>query len=127
MIGGEGMIKSVVGVKIYSVWTDMLKRLVPGGRTHRLSVVAGGMLQVAFEIAREKEKKDAKAKKQVLIFEQACECEDDSGLHPLIGETEALFKASGVGFGRASRKGAGYSIAEEAVQQFQHWDEMPWE
>lgn len=31
------MIKDVAGVKMYSVWTGMLKLLVPGGRTHRLS------------------------------------------------------------------------------------------
>lgn len=59
------MIKEVVGSKTYSVWTDMLKRLVPGGRTHRLSIVAAGMLQVAYEIAGEKEKSNVKAKKFV--------------------------------------------------------------
>jgi hypothetical protein len=121
------MIKNVVGTRTYSVWTDTLKRLVPGGRTHRLSVVVGGMLQVAYEIAREKEKKNAPAKKLVLIFEQASECEDDAGLLPLIRETEKLFEDAGARFGRANRKGDAYSIAEEAVQQFLHWDEMPWE
>lgn len=48
------MIKDVVGVKIYNVWIDMLKRLVPNGRTHRLSVVVGGMLQFTYEVASEK-------------------------------------------------------------------------
>lgn len=120
------MIRHVVGAKTYSVWTDMLKRLVPEGRTHRLSVVVAGMLQVAYGTALEKEK-NAKAKKLVLLFDQACEGEDDSGMLPLIRETEKLFEDAGARFGRANRKGDAYSIAEEAVQQFLHWDEMPWE
>lgn len=121
------MIKDVVGAKTYSAWTDILKRLVPGGRTHRLSVVVGGMLQMAFEIAREKEKKSAKARKLVEVFERACEYEDASELAPLIALAEKLFSDAGVRFRRANRRGEGYSIAEEAVQQFLHWDQMPWE
>jgi len=33
------MVKSVVGAKTYSVWLDLLRCLVPHGRTHRLSVL----------------------------------------------------------------------------------------
>ena len=105
----------------------MLKRLVPGGRTHRLSVVAASMLQIAYEMALEKEKTNAKAKRVAEIFANACECEEESEMAPLINLTEKLFKDAGVSFGRANRKGVGYSIAEEAVQQFLHWDDMPWE
>jgi hypothetical protein len=39
------MVKSVVGTKAYNVWLDMLRCLVPHGRTHRLSVLVAGMLQ----------------------------------------------------------------------------------
>ena len=49
------MIKAVVGVKVYDVWVDMIRRLVPGGRTHRISVVVAGMLQYALEISHEKD------------------------------------------------------------------------
>ena len=48
-------IKTVVGAKVYAVWLEMLRRLVPYGRTHRLSVLIASMLQVAVEIANEKE------------------------------------------------------------------------
>ena len=36
-------LQDVVGKETYSVWVDMLRTLVPGGRTHRVSVVVAGM------------------------------------------------------------------------------------
>jgi len=44
-------LQDVVGKEIYSVWVEMLRALVPGGRTHRLSVVVAGMLHYALEQA----------------------------------------------------------------------------
>lgn len=121
------MIKDVVGSKTYSVWTDMLKRLVPGGRTHRLSIVAAGMLQVAYEIAGEKEESNTKAKKLAELIENAFEEDEEDGIGHLVSLAEELFKDAGVSFRRANRRGQGYSIAEEAAQQFLHWEDMPWE
>ena len=40
-------LKNVVGNETYTVWVDMLKTLVPHGRTHRLSVVVASMLAYA--------------------------------------------------------------------------------
>jgi ribosomal protein L22 len=121
------MIKDVVGSKNYNVWLEMLKRLVPYGRTHRLSVVVASMLQVTYEIAQEKEELNAKARKLSSIFESANEQDEENGLEPLLKITEQVFKDAGVGFKRVNRKGRGYSIAEEAVYQFLNWDAMPWE
>lgn len=120
------MIKDAVGSKTYSVWTDMLKRLVPGGRTHRLSIVAAGMLQVAYEIAGEKAKSNAKAKKLSELIENAFEGEED-GIERLTSLAEELFRDAGVSSKRANQRGQGYSIAEDAAQQFLHWEDMPWE
>jgi len=121
--GVAEMIKEVVGSKTYSVWTDMLKRLVPGGRTHRLSIIAAGMLQVAYEIAGEKEGSNTKAKKLVEVVENTFEGDEEE----LTGLAEELFRDAGVNFRRTNRQGQGYSIAEDAVQQYLHWDDMPWE
>lgn len=121
------MIKEAVGAKMYSVWTDMLKRLVPDGRTHRLSVVAAGMLQVAYEIAGEKEKSNAKARKLAEIMQEALEGDPDEGLAQLTALTEELFKDAKVGSKRASRQGQAYSIAGDAALQFLPWEDMPWE
>ena len=121
------MIKDVVGSKNYSVWLEMLKRLVPYGRTHRLSVVVASMLQVAYEIAQEREESNAKARQLSSIFESASEHDEENGIEPLLKITEQVFKDAGVGFKRVNRKGQGYSIAEEAIHQFLNWDAMPWE
>ena len=121
------MIKDVVGSKNYNVWLEMLKRLIPYGRTHRLSVVVASMLQVTYEIAQEKEELNAKARQLSSIFESANEQDEENGIEPLLKITEQVFKDAGVGFKRVNRKGRGYSIAEEAVYQFLNWDAMPWE
>src|SRR3989304_1375386 len=121
------MIRDVVGSKNYSVWLELLRRIVPDGRTHRLSVVVAGILQVAYELAQEKEESNAKARQLFSIFECACEHDEENGIEPLLKITEQIFKDAGVGFKRVNRKGEGYSIAEEAVYQFLNWDAMPWE
>lgn len=121
------MIRNVVGSKNYSVWLEMLRRIVPSGRTHRLSVVVASMLQIAYEIAQEREESNAKARRLSSIFESACEHDEENGIEPLLKITEQLFKDAGVGFRRVNRRGQGYSIAEEAVYQFLNWDAMPWE
>lgn len=121
------MIKDVVGSKNYSVWLEMLKRLVPYGRTHRISVVVASMLQVAYEIAQEKAESNAKANQLSSIFESTSEHDEENGIEPLLKITEQLFKDAGVGSKRANRKGSAYSVAEEAVHQFLNWDAMPWE
>ncbi len=51
---GKDSLKEIVGDKVYSVWVDMLRRLVPEGRTHRLAPTIAAMLQYALEVADEK-------------------------------------------------------------------------
>lgn len=119
------MIKEVVGAKVYNVWLDMIRRLVPGGRTHRLSVVIAGMLQYALEISHEKE--SSKAKKLSNLFESVFEYCDEDDIDPAIEITEKLFKDAGVNYNRTSSRGDSYSIAEDAVREFLAWENMPWE
>ena len=121
------MIKDVVGSRNYSVWMEMLKRLVPNGRTHRLSVVVASMLQVAYEIAQEKEESNAKARQLSSIFESAFEHDEENEIGPLLKITEQVFQDAGVAFKRVNRKGQRYSIAEGAVYEFLNWHAMPWE
>jgi|GEM_PF-7033049 len=44
-------LREIVGQDVYDVWVTMLKELVPGGRTHRLSVLVASMLAYAASIA----------------------------------------------------------------------------
>ena len=118
-------IKTVVGAKVYAVWLEMLRRLVPYGRTHRLSVLIASMLQVAVEIANEKEQSSAKARELVEAIDLVYE--DEDGEREILRMIEELFKDAGVKFKRVSSRGERYSIAEDALYQFIHWEDMPWE
>src|SRR3989337_2039494 len=100
----DEMIRDVVGSKNYNVWMEMLRRLVPHGRTHRLSVVVASMLQVAYEIAQDKEGSNSKARQLFSIFESAYEHDDENGIKPLLEITEQVFKDAKVGFKRVNRK-----------------------
>jgi hypothetical protein len=121
------MIRDVVGSKNYNVWVEMLKRLVPYGRTHRLSVVVAGILQVTHNIAQEKEGSSEKVRKLSAIFRGAYEHDEENGIEPLLKVTEQLFKDAGVRCERVNSRGNGYSIAKEAVNEFLNWEAMPWE
>jgi hypothetical protein len=132
MIGSENMkgtfmMKEVVGAKIYKVWLDMLKSLVPHGRTHRLSVLVAGMLQYAQEVAYKKAESNSKARKLAESFESAFESSDEEYLDKIIEIVENLFEDAGVRYKRKNRKGEPYSIAEEAAYEFLNWENMPWE
>jgi len=121
------MMKAVVGAKIYNVWLDMLKSLVPHGRTHRLSVMVAGMLQYAQEVAYKKAESNSKAKKLAESFESAFESSDEEYLDKIIEIAEKLFEDAGVHYKKKNRKGKSYSIAEEAAYEFLNWGNMPWE
>ncbi len=121
------MMKAVVGARIYNVWLDMLKSLVPHGRTHRLSVMVAGMLQYAQEVAYKKAESNSKAKKLAESFESAFESSDEECLDKIIEIAEKLFEDAGVRYKRKNRKGESYSIAEEAAYEFLNWENMPWE
>lgn len=49
--GTASPLKEVVGNEVYNVWLKMHKKLVPDGRTHRLSVLVASMLAYASSIA----------------------------------------------------------------------------
>jgi len=121
------MIKGVTGPKVYGVRVDMLKRLVPYGRTHRLSVLVAGMLQYAYEVAHQKAGSNSRTRKIAEIFDNAFESSDDEAFKKVVEIAEGLFHDAGVRYQRRNRRGDVYSIAEEAAREFLSWDSMPWE
>lgn len=128
MTEGSGeSLRAIVGERVYSVWVDMLRRLVPDGRTHRLAPMIAAMLQYASRISREKHGEGAGrgTAAHALYCSEGASYEE--GRDVLLPVVERLLKDSGVRYKRTSSRGEGYSIAEEAVREYLNWYNMPWE
>lgn len=123
----QGNLKAIVGDKVYSVWVDMLHRLAPDGRTHRLAPIIASMLQYASEVAYEKygsDPEEGSAAYSLIVSEEA---DYDEAVDLLLPIVERLLKDSQVKSKRKSARGIEYSIAESAIQEFVNWYNMPWE
>ena len=124
----KATLESVVGASTYRVWVDMLKRLVPGGRTHRLAPLVAGMLQYATERAYERSRGAPKERSVAAALLNAREHEEDGPPAGDLSElVERLFRDAGVKSSRADRRGERYSLVDAAIQEFVRWDSMPWE
>ncbi len=120
-------LKQIVGQTTYSVWVDMLRQLVPEGRTHRLAPLVAGMVQHATKIVYEKygDEPEEGSVAQVLLL--AIEAYDPSETEDLSELVAQLFDDANVGYERTSSRGDDYSIVESAIYEFIHWYDMPWE
>ncbi|MFQ5584045.1 MAG: hypothetical protein ACE5GL_06380 [Calditrichia bacterium] len=121
------MIKEVVGENVYNAWTGMLSVLVPQGRTHRLSVVIAGMLKYSSKIAYEKCDANPQAAELSKIFNSGYDNYVNGDIKEILAITEGLLEDAGIEYHRFNSRGVEYSIAEEAVREFLHWEDMPWE
>jgi len=117
-------LQDVVGKETYSVWVEMLHILVPGGRTHRLSVVVAGMLQYALEVADSDAEEPSVAKSLIDSAETSDPDEIKSRLHDVVSR---LFKDAGVTYERTAKSGEHYSIADEVYDEFSRWFDYPWD
>jgi hypothetical protein len=122
----EPSLRSVVGDKTYAVWLDMLKTLVPGGRTHRVAPLVAGMLRYA-SARSTKSRRHRGPSDAVVDALVALEEGDDDAVILVTDAVQQLFRDAGVRATRASRRGEPYSIADAAIHELQHWDAMPWE
>ncbi len=115
----------VVGDTTYSVWTEMLKCIVPDGRTHRLRVVVAGMLEYARDRADEHAEAQVAGSVANRLIESVSNPDDARKL--LLRSVEQLFRDAGVPFKRKTRRGEQYSIAADAIEEYVDWELMPWE
>ena len=121
-------LQDVVGKETYSVWVEMLRALVPDGRTHRLSVVVAGMLQYALEKAEMIKHKNEEEHSVAMSLIDADDAGYPDGIKALIHDVvDRLFKDAGVSYERISKRGEQYSIADEAYNEFAHWFDYPWD
>ena len=117
-------LQEVVGKETYSVWVDMLRTLVPGGRTQRVSVVVAGMLLYALEVAESDAEEPSVAKSLIDSAETSDPDEIKSMLHDVVSQ---LFKDAGVAYERTAKSGEHYSIADEVYDEFSRWFDYPWD
>ena len=120
-------LKAVVGAKVYAVWLDMLKELVPWGRTHRLAVIVAGMIQYASVMAAKHEDADKEGSVAWNLVAATETPDPDEVAGYLMDAIQQLFRDAKVRSSRRSSKGVSYSIAEDAIQEFVRWEDMPWE
>jgi len=120
-------LKSIVGAKVYGVWLDMLKELAPWGRTHRLAVVVAGMLHYASASAANNKDVDKEGSVAWNLVAATETPDPDEVAGYLMDAIQQLFRDAKVRSSRKSSKGASYSIAEDAIQEFVRWEDMPWE
>lgn len=120
-------LQDVVGEDTYSVWVDMLRRLIPDGRTHRLSVLLAGMLQHALSLAEELDEDELEKDSVALSLIDTNEMGPDEIKDELHDVVKRLFKDAGVTFDRVSRRGEPYSIADQAYDEFVRWYDYPWD
>ncbi len=118
-------LKTVVGPQTYSVWVDMLRTLVPEGRTHRLAPLVAGMLQYSLSLANEQDAGEDSVAESLLRSADAMEItEVEELLEDVVAQ---LFKDAGVHYKRVNARGQDYSIAESIYDEYLHWFDMPWE
>ncbi|MGZ9226845.1 MAG: hypothetical protein ACXW4M_14940 [Anaerolineales bacterium] len=121
-------LQDVVGKETYTVWMNMLRELVPDGRTHRLSVVIAGMLQYTFEVAERIDDGNEDEHSVAMSVIDAAESGNPDDIKGLIHDVVAqLFDDAGVAYERISKRGEPYSIADEAYNEFASWFDYLWD
>ena len=120
-------LQDIVGKDTYHVWVNMLRRLVPQGRTHRLSVLLAGMLQYALAIAETLDESELENDSIGLSLIKANEMSPDQIKDELHDVMKRLFNDANVTFDRISKRGEPYSIADEAYNEFFRWYDYPCE
>ena len=121
-------LQDVVGKETYTVWVDMLRELVPDGRTHRLSVVVAGMLEYAVDKSMQIKHRNEEEHSVAMSLIDANEAGYPEHIKELIHDVvDRLFKDAGVEYERVSKRGERYSIADEIYNEFSGWYDYPWD
>lgn len=121
-------LQDIVGKDTYTVWVDMLRELVPGGRTHRLSVVVAGMLQYALDKAMKIKHRNEEEHSVAMSLIDSADTVNIDHIKALIHDVvDRLFKDAGVSYERVSKRGEHYSIADEIYNEFSSWFDYPWD
>lgn len=106
----------------------MIRELVPGGRTHRLSVVVAGMLEYAVDRSMLIKNRNEDEHSVAMSLIDANEAGYPEAIKELIHDiVDKLFKDAGVEHERVSKRGERYSITNEVYNEFSSWYDYPWD
>lgn len=119
--------KEIVGDDTYDVWVAMLKELVPGGRTHRASVLVASMLAYASSIPEYSGDPDDEDDPSYPLLAASQGMDDEEALRVLKPMLTRLFRDAKVKYERVSSRGQRYSILWEATIKFCRWHNYAWE
>ena len=100
----DSTLAAVVGTETYAVWVNMLNKLVPQARTHRIAPLVVGMLHYALAIAEKKHDKesDTASADQSLLY--AAEASDPSEVKRYLKDmVKQLFKDAKVKYTRTNK------------------------
>ena len=113
--------EEILSKETYAHWLEVLAKLVPHGRTQRLSIFVAGLLQYLWKKAQGQNENPL-----IRALRFACDgCDEaDEIVAHIIG---IIFRDAGVRPNRSDSRGHGYSIAESAANEFFRWYNMPWE
>jgi hypothetical protein len=120
--------EKIVGKEMCSSFIRMLKDIGPEARTHRISVVIAAMLKYALDQLPGGCKKGSLGEALIAIAEEPYLAQEASKESEKIDDlVEAICKKAGMQNHRHTSKGMPYSIAQNVIQEYTSWYNMPWE
>lgn len=124
----EQNLADIVGTETYAVWVDMLNKLVPQGRSHRLAPLVAGMLHYALAIAEKRDDKESDTASAVQSILYAAEASGPSEVENYLKDlVKHLFMDAKVKYTRTNARGNNYNILDSVCEEFFDWYNMPWE
>ena len=121
------MIKEILNQSEYEFLLELLKTLVPEGRTHRLAVFVAGCYHYIHHIADQKQKGNPTAERFTELADSLINDYNEDAHIELEKSLKSLFGDANVKFIRTNSRGDSYSIIDNTMEEFISWFNMPWE
>ncbi len=120
--------KDIIGTQSYSTLLQVLKRIGPDARTHRISVVIAAMLRFALSKLPDDCDEGTLGHALITLDEEPHLAAEDSEECELVSDLiDKLCREAGMRNRRESARGESYSIVENVIAEYTAWYNMPWE
>jgi hypothetical protein len=120
--------KEIIGDQQYLSFIALLKNIGPEARTHRISVVVASLLRFAVNLLPPDCEDGSLAQALLTLDEEPYLVHEQSDEYETIfALIDGLCNEAGMVNERESARGEVYSIAENTIQEYAAWYNMPWE